>query len=148
MGIQTINPTTGEVLETFEPYSSEQVEEALDQARQAFLQWRTTTFARRAEYIQRVSHYLREHKTELASTAVLEMGKSLVEAEAEVEKCAWNCDYYAENAEHFLADEKVATNASEKLYLLSAARRSSCSDALEFSLLAGLSLCGSSAHGR
>jgi acyl-CoA reductase-like NAD-dependent aldehyde dehydrogenase len=113
MGIQTINPTTGKVLETFEPYSQEQINETLDQARQAFLHWRATTFAQRAESILRVARYLREHKAELARIAVLEMGKSLVEADAEVEKCAWNCDYYAENAQHFLADEKIATNATE-----------------------------------
>ena len=112
MGIQSINPTTGEVLETFELHSQEQIDEALDQARQAFLHWRTTTFAQRAEHLQRVARYLREHKSELGRIAVLEMGKSLLEAEAEVEKCAWNCEYYAENAEHFLADESVATNAT------------------------------------
>jgi acyl-CoA reductase-like NAD-dependent aldehyde dehydrogenase len=113
MGIQTINPTTGEIVQTFEPFSPEQIDEALEQARQGFLQWRTTTFARRAEHLQSVARRLREKKAELARIAVLEMGKSLVEAEAEVEKCAWNCEYYAENAEKFLADERVATNATD-----------------------------------
>src|SRR5258708_31251381 len=113
MGIQTINPATEEVLETFEPYSQTQINEVLDQARQTFLDWRTTTFAQRAEHLLHVARYLREHKTELAEIAVLEMGKSLVEAEAEVEKCAWNCDYYAEHAEKMLADEQIATNATE-----------------------------------
>jgi len=60
-----------------------------------------------------VASYLRDHKTELAQLAVLEMGKTITEAAAEVEKCAWNCDYFAENAGRFLADEKVATNATE-----------------------------------
>ena len=113
MSIQTINPTTGEVLETFEPYSQQQINEALDQAHQAFLQWRAITFAERAKYLHSVASHLRDHKTELARIAVLEMGKSITEAEAEVEKCAWNCDFFAENAERFLADEKVATNATE-----------------------------------
>jgi acyl-CoA reductase-like NAD-dependent aldehyde dehydrogenase len=113
MSIQTINPTTGEVLETFETFSHEQINEALDQARQAFLQWRATTFAERARYFHRIAGYLRDHKAELAQIAVLEMGKPIVEAEAEVEKCAWNCDFYADNAEKFLSDEHVATNAKE-----------------------------------
>lgn len=113
MGIQSINPASGEVLETFEVYSQEQIEEALDQAHRAFLHWRTTTFAQRGEHLRRVARYLREHKTELGRLAVLEMGKSLVEAEAEMEKCAWGCDFYAENAERFLADEHVATNATD-----------------------------------
>jgi len=113
MSIQTINPTTEEVLETFEPYSQEQINEALGQASQAFLRWRTTTFAERAKHMHSVASHLREHKTALARTAVLEMGKSLTEAEAEVEKCAWNCDFFAENAGRFLADEKVVANATE-----------------------------------
>ncbi len=113
MSIQTINPTTGEVLETFEPYSKEQINEALDQAHQTFLQWRTTTFAERAKHLHSVASHLRDRKTELARIAVLEMGKSITEAEAEVEKCAWNCDFFAENAERFLADENVASNATE-----------------------------------
>src|SRR5260370_806394 len=94
MSIQTINPTTGEVLETFETFSHEQINDALDQARQAFLQWRATTFAERARYFHHIAGYLRDHKAELAQIAVLEMGKPIVEAEAEVEKCAWNCDFY------------------------------------------------------
>jgi len=113
MSIQTINPTTGEVLETFEPYSEQQVNQALDQARRAFLHWRTNSFAERGKYLHSVASHLRDHKTELARIAVLEMGKSITEAEAEVEKCAWNCDFFAENAESFLRDEKVASNASE-----------------------------------
>jgi len=113
MSIQTINPTTGEVLETFEPYSEQQVNQALDQARQAFLYWRTLSFAERGKYLHSVASHLRDRKTELARIAVLEMGKSITEAEAEVEKCAWNCDFFAENAESFLRDEKVASNASE-----------------------------------
>jgi len=113
MSIQTINPTTGEVLETFEPYSEQQVNQALDQARQAFLHWRTLSFAERGKYLHSVASHLRDHKTELARIAVLEMGKSITEAEAEVEKCAWNCDFFAETAESFLSDEQVASNASE-----------------------------------
>jgi succinate-semialdehyde dehydrogenase/glutarate-semialdehyde dehydrogenase len=113
MSIQTINPTTGEVLETFEPYSEQQINQALDQAHQAFLQWRTASFAERGKHLHSVASHLRDRKTELARIAVLEMGKSITEAEAEVEKCAWSCDFFAENAGRFLADQKVASNATE-----------------------------------
>lgn len=113
MSIQTINPTTGEVLETFEPFNQNQINEALGQAHQAYLKWRTATFAERAKHLHSVASYLRDHKTELAQLAVLEMGKTITEAAAEVEKCAWNCDFFAENTGRFLADEKVATNATE-----------------------------------
>ncbi|MBV9616584.1 MAG: NAD-dependent succinate-semialdehyde dehydrogenase [Ktedonobacteraceae bacterium] len=113
MSIQSINPATEEVLETFEPYSKEQINDALTQAKHAFLQWRETSFGERSAYLRRVASYLREHKDELARRATLEMGKPIVESEAEVEKCAWNCDFYAEHAEQFLADEQVKSNASE-----------------------------------
>ena len=113
MSIQTINPTTGEVLETFQSYSQEQVNGALEQAHQAFLHWRTTSFDERAKHLHSVASYLRDHKTGLARIAVLEMGKTIAEAEAEVEKCAWNCDFFADNAQHFLADENIASNATE-----------------------------------
>jgi len=113
MSIQTINPTTGEVLDTFEAYSQEQIDQALDETRQAFLRWRSTTFAGRAKHLHSVANQLRERKSALARLAGLEMGKTITEAEAEVEKCAWNCDFYADNARSFLADEKVVTNATE-----------------------------------
>src|SRR5450759_5562963 len=113
MSIQTINPTTGEVLDTFEAYSQEQINQALDETRQAFLRWRSTTFAERGKHLHSVASQLRERKSVLARLAVLEMGKTITEAEAEVEKCAWNCDFYADNARRFLADEKVVTNATE-----------------------------------
>ncbi len=113
MSIQTIQPATGEVLETFEPYSAAQINEILDEARNAFTRWRETSFAERGAILHKVAAHLREHKEELAVTATEEMGKPIVEAEAEVEKCAWNCDFYAENAEKFLADEHITSNATE-----------------------------------
>lgn len=113
MSIQTINPTTGEVLETFELFSPTQIDEVLTATHTAFQSWRDTSFAKRSALFRRVAQYLREHKAELGRTATLEMGKPIVEAEAEVEKCAWNCEFYADNAEKFLADEQVATNATE-----------------------------------
>ena len=85
----------------------------MDQPRQAFLRWRATTFAERAKHLHNIASSMRERKTELARIAVLEMGKSITEAEAEVEKCAWSCDFFAENAERFLEDKKIVANATE-----------------------------------
>lgn len=113
MSIQSINPATEEVIETFELYNERQVHEALHEARHAFLSWRDTSFEQRSILLKRVAAYLREHKARLAQIATLEMGKPIVEAEAEVEKCAFNCEFYAENAEKFLADEPVKANATE-----------------------------------
>ena len=112
MTIQSINPATGEVLETFDLFSPTQIDEALASAHSAFKSWRETDFTERSALFRRLAAYLRTHKTELGRLASLEMGKPITEGEAEAEKCAWNCEYYAENAEHFLADEKIATNAT------------------------------------
>src|SRR5690348_5974891 len=112
MSIESINPATGEVIERFQPFGENQINQALDGAREAFRDWRGTSFAERGAMLHRVASYLREHKSALARYATLEMGKPIVEAEAEVEKCAWNCDFYADNAESFLSDEPVVTNAA------------------------------------
>lgn len=113
MSIQSVNPTTGEVLETFELFSPAQIDEALDAARSAFKSWRETSFAERSALFRHLAGYLRAHKTELGRITSLEMGKPIAESEAEAEKCAWNCGYYAENAERFLADEHIVTNATD-----------------------------------
>src|SRR5919199_3450050 len=113
MVMQSVNPATEEVLETFEEFSTAQVDDALQQAYEAQQRWRETSFGERAARLQAVARILRTQKTHWANLATEEMGKPIVEAEAEVEKCAWNCDFYAEHAAHFLADEHVETNAAE-----------------------------------
>ena len=93
MSIESINPATGEVIETFEPFTAQQIDETLARARKTYLHWRTTSFTERSALMRRVAATLRARKAELARVATLEMGKPIAEAEAEVEKCAWNCDY-------------------------------------------------------
>lgn len=113
MSIQTINPATEELLEIFEVYSPEQVDQVLNETREAFLSWRFLAFEERASHLLNVAKRLRACQSELARIAALEMGKTITEAESEVEKCAWNCEYFAENAQWFLADERVVSNATE-----------------------------------
>jgi acyl-CoA reductase-like NAD-dependent aldehyde dehydrogenase len=113
MTMQSINPTTEEVMATFEEHTPAQVDQALAQARSAFLSWRGTSFAERADPMRRAAAYLRAQKVELGRLITLEMGKPIAEAEAEVEKCAWNCDYYAEHAQGYLADEPAPSSAAE-----------------------------------
>ncbi len=113
MSIQSINPATEEILKTFEAYTQEQIDNALDEAHTAFINWRQTTFVERSTLFKQLSCYLRDNKARLAKLATLEMGKPIMEAEAEVEKCALNCDYYAEKAEQFLAPQKMESNGTE-----------------------------------
>ena len=107
MAIESINPTTEEVMRTYDELSDAEVESALAQAHAAYQSWRGTSFAHRASTLKKAAAYLRSHKEELARLATLEMGKPITQAEAEVEKSAWGCEYYAENAEQMLADEHI-----------------------------------------
>jgi succinate-semialdehyde dehydrogenase/glutarate-semialdehyde dehydrogenase len=113
MRLRSINPATEEVLKSFEPHSREQIEQALDQSAEAFRAWRRTGFAERARLMNGAANYLRANKSRLGAVITSEMGKPITEAEAEVEKCAWNCEYYAGNAEGFLRDESRVSSASE-----------------------------------
>jgi succinate-semialdehyde dehydrogenase / glutarate-semialdehyde dehydrogenase len=110
MVLQSINPATEDVVETFEEFSDTAVDEALQQSYDAQRKWRSTSFGERASRLQAAARVLRTQKSRFAALATREMGKPIVEAEAEIEKCAWNCDFYAEHAASFLADEHVETN--------------------------------------
>jgi succinate-semialdehyde dehydrogenase/glutarate-semialdehyde dehydrogenase len=112
MPIASINPATGETIKTFDELSDSDIEEKLKQAATTFREYRRTTFADRARKMFRAAEILEADKKRFADTMTLEMGKPIKAAIAEAEKCAWVCRYYAENAERFLADEVVETNAT------------------------------------
>src|SRR5438046_468904 len=111
MTIQSINPATEETLGRFDEVSAEQVEAGRARADRASSRWARTPFAERGRLMQQVAAYLRAQKPRLSKLMTLEMGKPIGEAEAEIDKCAWCCDFYAEHAEAYLADEPVKTNA-------------------------------------
>jgi succinate-semialdehyde dehydrogenase/glutarate-semialdehyde dehydrogenase len=112
MSIQSVNPATGEVLETLEPTSPAQIEHIVAGAHAAFVEWRAQPFVRRSALMHAAARELRGRKAEYALIMTREMGKPIVQAEAEVEKCAGTCDYYAENAEAFLREQPRETDAS------------------------------------
>ena len=113
MSVQSFNPATGEVLETFTATSPVEIERILAAAHAAFLEWRAVPFAARSERMREAARVLRAAKAEHARTMALEMGKPIVQAEAEVDKCAWACEYYAEHAGDFLAEQPRETDASK-----------------------------------
>jgi len=113
MVLRSVNPTTGEEIEQFPESTAKEVDTALSWADSAFRDWRRTSFADRAERIRAVAEVLRRHKRRYAETMAREMGKPVRDGVAEVEKCAWACDFYAENAARFLADEPIATDAKQ-----------------------------------
>ncbi|HYS22099.1 MAG TPA: NAD-dependent succinate-semialdehyde dehydrogenase [Gemmatimonadales bacterium] len=112
MTIESINPATGERLETFAETSLPEVERALVEAERAFAGWRRRDFAERARLMRGAARLLRERKTAYGRTMALEMGKPLAQGEAEAEKCAWACEYYAERAAGFLADQPHESDAT------------------------------------
>jgi succinate-semialdehyde dehydrogenase/glutarate-semialdehyde dehydrogenase len=109
--ITSVNPATDQILATFEPHTSDQIDEALGQAQDAFLAWRGRSLAQRAVPMRRLATVLRERADRYAKLMSQEMGKPITEARAEIEKCAWNCEFYAEHAELFLADLPTTSNA-------------------------------------
>ncbi|HEX4954639.1 MAG TPA: NAD-dependent succinate-semialdehyde dehydrogenase [Thermoanaerobaculia bacterium] len=115
MAIETVNPATGERLASFPPLSPTQLEAKVARAAAAFRTWRTTPVAERCAAVGRAGDVLAAEKDRLARLATLEMGKPLASAVAEVEKCAWVCRFYAENAAAMLAPQPVETEASWSL---------------------------------
>lgn len=113
MGIATVNPATGEVIKTFEPLTDSEIEIRLQKAQQAFEQYRKTPFEQRSRWMTEAANILDARKEEFGQLMTLEMGKTLKSAIGEVEKCAWVCRFYADNAAHFLADAPGQTDASK-----------------------------------
>jgi succinate-semialdehyde dehydrogenase / glutarate-semialdehyde dehydrogenase len=112
MAITSINPTTGETLKKFSAFSDDEIEQRLRRAERAFAHHRREPFVKRAEFLMATASLLEQEKQKLARTITLEMGKLLRAAMEEVEKCARACRFYAENAERFLEDEPVQTDAA------------------------------------
>jgi succinate-semialdehyde dehydrogenase/glutarate-semialdehyde dehydrogenase len=112
MAIASINPATGETLQTFAALDQQQLEEKLQRAHGALPSYRRTSFADRAQAMMRAAEILEAEKKDFARTMTLEMGKPIKGAVQEAEKCAWVCRYYADNAERHLASEIVQTNAT------------------------------------
>jgi succinate-semialdehyde dehydrogenase/glutarate-semialdehyde dehydrogenase len=114
MAYQSINPYNGQILETFAELSDEQLEAALERAALCFEKtWRRTTFAERAAVLGRAASILRSRVDEFARPVTLEMGKLIEESRGEVALSADIIDYYAQNAERFLAPEQLATASGE-----------------------------------
>jgi succinate-semialdehyde dehydrogenase/glutarate-semialdehyde dehydrogenase len=113
MALETINPATGELLKTFEEWSDEKTAGVIEEVHKAFQSWKDTSFVQRSKLMNKAAAVLRENKDEYARIMALEMGKPIVEGRSEVEKCAWVCEYYAENAAKFLSDEPAQSDGSK-----------------------------------
>ncbi len=109
MTITTVNPATDEDLETYQVSTPEEVTAAIEMSDARHLSWRRESFSRRADAIRSVADRLDERAQSLAELMADEMGKPLRAGRGEVEKCAWACRHYADNAERYLADVPIET---------------------------------------
>ncbi len=111
MTLKSINPLDGSVNEVFEEYSSKAIEDIISDSEKAFDQWKNTSFPTRKSLMKNVAELLHANNRMYAETVTREMGKPVRESLSEIEKCAWVCDYYAENGEGFLKHDLIKTDA-------------------------------------
>ena len=112
MSIRAINPATGETMHIYKEMAPAEVAQAITQAHDAFRLWKQTSMAERAQHMHQAAKLLRHQAPTYATLMAEEMGKPVRDGRAEVEKCAWVCDFYAEQAAQFLTPEVVETEAS------------------------------------
>lgn len=108
MAIQSTNPTTNKVLQSYDEMTDEVVDKLIEQANTAFISWKKTSYQERSNLLHKVADLMREKKDSLSKLITLEMGKPIAQAVGEIELSADIFDYYADNAEKFLADKKLS----------------------------------------
>jgi len=108
---ESINPYNGEKLFEFKELNDSQLVEKIKVAHECHLNWKETSYVERSKLMVKAAEELKSNKRKYAEIITKEMGKPISQAIAEVEKCAWACEYYAENAEEQLKDEVIETDA-------------------------------------
>jgi succinate-semialdehyde dehydrogenase / glutarate-semialdehyde dehydrogenase len=111
--IQSVNPYNNKLIKTYNEMSNDEVDSILQSTQKAFDSWKLIPIKERASLIKNAGAVLRNNIKDYSEIMTLEMGKPIAQSRSEVEKCAWVFDYYSENAENFLQDELVRTDASK-----------------------------------
>lgn len=111
--MKSINPSDGTTIETYDVMGDDEIDAIIDDAQQAQPDWASRSYDERADVLQKAAAILKERSEELARLMGREMGKPLPQGESEAEKCAWVCEYYAEKAADFLAEEPIESDAQE-----------------------------------
>jgi succinate-semialdehyde dehydrogenase/glutarate-semialdehyde dehydrogenase len=112
---RSINPFDQKLIGEFQPHDEATLDRKVRLASTAFTSWKKTTFQHRGDLLKKAAMVLRDNREKYALIMSMEMGKVLNESRAEIDKCAAGCDYFAENAEAFLKDIPVKTEASRSL---------------------------------
>lgn len=110
--MRTINPANGKLIKEYENNTYAEIEDKIERANKAQKKWQQLSYSDRAKYLYKIADLLFDRKEKLAELMTLEMGKPHAQGVSEAEKCAWVCEYYAENAEDFLSNDKIETEAS------------------------------------
>ncbi|QYA25899.1 NAD-dependent succinate-semialdehyde dehydrogenase [Gramella sp. MT6] len=113
MEFNSVNPYNGDQVGKYIALTSDELDEALNRTSEAFKTWHNKPISYRTGLIKKAGQVLRDNLEEYAQIITSEMGKPISESRAEVNKCAWVCDYYAENAETFLSPEIIKTDATQ-----------------------------------
>ncbi|MFC7513715.1 NAD-dependent succinate-semialdehyde dehydrogenase [Herbaspirillum sp. GCM10030257] len=111
--MQSINPHSGQIIRSYDPQDDAEVDRLLGAAETTFHDWKKSSFSDRAQLMKAAGTALRDRKEQLAELMADEMGKVMRDGIAEIEKCAGCCDYYADNAQRFLASHAVPTDAED-----------------------------------
>jgi succinate-semialdehyde dehydrogenase / glutarate-semialdehyde dehydrogenase len=111
--LNSIYPFDNSVIKSYDEMNDSEVDSILESSQKAFESWRKIPVSQRAVLLKNAGYVLRNNIKEYSEIMTLEMGKPIAQSRAEVEKCAWVCDYYSENAEKFLNDEIIETDASK-----------------------------------
>lgn len=112
MTLRSLNPANGQLIDEYARMQPDEVESILAASSAATKDWAAASFATRAAFMHKAAALLQERSETLARLMALEMGKPIRDGLGEVEKCAWVCRYYAENAERFLSSELVESDAT------------------------------------
>ena len=112
MTLRSVNPATGDSLQSFVEMTEDEINAIIESVHGAYCVWRETSFSFRAKRMNEVAHILLDGKEKFGTLMTEEMGKPINQSKAEAEKCAWVCEYYANNAKNFLANKDIATEAT------------------------------------
>jgi len=111
--LKSINPVNNLTIKSYDEITSENCDQIISLVDDSFTSWKDKSFHFRSELMRSAADVLRNNSEEYSLLMTMEMGKPIAQSKAEVEKCAWVCDYYADNAEQFLSDEIIKTDASK-----------------------------------
>jgi len=111
--LQSINPYNQKIIKEYPEHSGSEVSEIILKCNESYKSWKKTSFSKRSKLILNVASTLRNSLNEYATLMTMEMGKPIKESRAEIEKCVWLCEYYAENGQKFLSPQYIKTDANK-----------------------------------